>query len=286
MTTDDRSVLPVREPMPLSAVRAAIDRVDDGLVVLLAGRRHLAGLAARIKRRAGLPALDAERETRVRRRGRTWALHLGVPEPLVDQVLELAIADAVQVQASTAGSSARDAVLGLLPPPGRLASAARMVPHALQRRLLEVAMAIVLAEPIASGGLQFMRGRRLGIEIADLGLVWVLEFDGLRLRGCGPGAKAEATVRGSLTDLLLLAGRQEDADTLFFQRRLQLTGDTELGLTARNLLERLPWESVPLALRIALNRAARFAAAARRAHRGADGPMPAQAAVLPGPPNQ
>ncbi len=76
-------------------------------------------------------------------------------------------------------------------------------------------------------------------------------------------------MRGSATDLLLLASRLEDADTLFFQRRLELTGDTELGLTARNMLERLPWASIPLGLRIALNRGARFARAARAAHRGA-----------------
>ena len=45
-----------------------------------------------------------------------------------------------------------------------------------------------------------------------------------------------------------------------------LTGDIELGLTARNLLDRLPWEKVPLGLRIALNRGARFARAARGAY--------------------
>ena len=37
--------------------------------------------------------------------------------------------------------------------------------------------------------------------------------------------------------------------------------------TARNLLDRLPWEKVPLGLRIALNRGARFADAARAAYR-------------------
>ncbi|MDQ6645877.1 MAG: hypothetical protein M3Y93_01400 [Pseudomonadota bacterium] len=64
-----------------------------------------------------------------------------------------------------------------------------------------------------------------------------------------------------------MAGRLEDADTLFFQRRLRLTGDTELGLTARNMLDRLPWESIPLALRIVMNRSARFARTARAAYR-------------------
>ena len=70
------------------------------------------------------------------------------------------------------------------------------------------------------------------------------------------------------TDLLLLASRLEDADTLFFQRRLEVTGDTELGLTARNLLDRLPWESVPLGVRILLHRGARLAREARDARRG------------------
>ena len=38
------------------------------------------------------------------------------------------------------------------------------------------------------------------------------------------------------------------------------------GGTARNVLDRLPWEQVPLALRIAINRGARFADAARAAY--------------------
>ena len=124
-------------------------------------------------------------------------------------------------------------------------------------------MAKVLAGPLATDALGFMSGRRLGIEVSDLALRWVVELQGDRLRVVD--VPAEATVRGSATDLLLLAGRLEDADTLFFQRRLVLTGDVELGLTARNLLDRLPWEKVPLGLRIALNRGARLARAARSA---------------------
>jgi len=125
----------------------------------------------------------------------------------------------------------------------------------------------VLAAPLREGALDFLRDRRLGIEVTDLGLRWVVTLDGEGLRAID--ADAEASVRGSATDLLLIAGRLEDADTLFFQRRLVLTGDTELGLTARNLLDRLPWEEVPLALRIALNRGARLARAARDAYHAA-----------------
>jgi len=157
--------------------------------------------------------------------------------------------------------------LRLLPPPRRLRPVLRIVPPRWQRALLESAMARVLAAPMRDGSLDFMRGRTLGIEVTDLDLRWALSLRGDRLVVVDD--TPEASVRGSATDLLLLAGRMEDADTLFFQRALVLTGDTELGLTARNLLERLPWESIPLGLRIALNRGARFARHARAAHRGA-----------------
>jgi predicted lipid carrier protein YhbT len=76
---------------------------------------------------------------------------------------------------------------------------------------------------------------------------------------------AEALVRGEVTDLLLLASRLEDADTLFFHRRLQLTGDVELGLLVRNLLDRLPWETLPRPLQAALEGGARLARDVREA---------------------
>jgi predicted lipid carrier protein YhbT len=72
-------------------------------------------------------------------------------------------------------------------------------------------------------------------------------------------------VRGEVTDLLLLASRLEDADTLFFHRRLQLTGDVELGLLVRNLLDRLPWETLPRPLQAALEGCARLARDVREA---------------------
>jgi predicted lipid carrier protein YhbT len=146
------------------------------------------------------------------------------------------------------------------------------VPFAWQVRLLEAAMQRVLASPIADGALDALVGRRLGIEVCDLRLRWVVVLRNGCMQACAPDETAEVTVRGSATDLLLLASRREDADTLFFQRRLLLTGDTELGLTARNLLDQLSWQGVPLGLRIALNRGAGLAQTARAVHRGEPAP--------------
>ena len=272
----------------LTPVRLAIDAVDDGLVLLLAARARLARLAGRIKSRAGVEGRDGAREQRVRRRAETLASALGLAPETASSVLGLAIGEAcraqglgtdldqgVQVDAGRMIATTMhvhpesapphaQSLLRLLPPPQRLAPLLQLVPPALQGRLLERAMARVLAGPLAGDALDFMAGRRLGIEVSDLGLRWVVELQGQQL--VVVDAPAEATVRGTATDLMLLAGRLEDADTLFFQRRLVLTGDVELGLTARNLLDRLPWETVPLGLRIALNRGARFARAARSAY--------------------
>jgi len=277
----------------LAQLRLAIDHVDDGLILLLAARRLLVQGVAVVKPRAGVPLRDPWREGRVRARAQALAWRLNLPQRTATGVLDLAIGDACRQQGvmvdpdqdatgpmhaimpSAMTNTLTDTLpmkslarrlLRLLPPPRVAAPLLRALPARAQHALLERAMARVLDAPLQDGTLDFMRGRHLAIEVSDLQLRWVLELEGDRLRVVD--AEPEASVRGSATDLLLLAGRLEDADTLFFQRALNLTGDTELGLTARNLLERLPWESVPLALRIVLNRGARFARAARSAHRG------------------
>lgn len=168
-------------------------------------------------------------------------------------------------------AAARRRILRLIPPPARLARPLRALPRPLLRRAVERLIERVLAVPLAAGAFRDLAGRRFGIEVTDLGLGWVMAIAGDRISVLPAEAVAESTVRGSATDLLLLASRLEDADTLFFQRRLQLTGDTELGLALRNLLDQLPWEKMPLGLRIVLNRGARLARAARAAYHGESG---------------
>lgn len=289
-----------RADAALARTRLAIGGIDHALVLLLGARARFAVRAGRCKVRAGLPLADPDRELRVRRHVGALARRVGLPASTADGLIALAIADARRAQGIDAGPvpalppatgappritedapptgslhdmqsiplppQAGAALMRLVPPPRRWTPLLRTLPSRLQQRLLERAMAAVLAAPVADGGLAFMEGRCLGIDVTDLDLHWVVALRDGRLRAVD--SAPEASVRGTATDLLLLASRLEDADTLFFQRRLVLTGDVELGLTARNTLERLPWESVPLALRIGLNRGARLARAARAAHAG------------------
>ena len=286
---------PLHPPrLPLRPARHLIDRIDEGLLLLVGARRLVVASLASTKRHAGVALDDPQREQVVRVRARRVGARLELPPGLTRSLIGLLINDARAQQglgppndaielaenpmpeppktnASEAsgpdpGPDWRQRLLAGLPPPRRLAPLLGRLPHRLQARLIEAVVARALAGPLATGALDFMQGRRLGIEASDLGLTFVFEMQNGRLQLAAPGSEAEASVRGSATDLLLLSSRLEDADALFFQRRLELTGDTELGLTARNLLDALPWEEVPLGLRILLNRAARLARAARAAH--------------------
>ena len=156
-----------------------------------------------------------------------------------------------------------------LPPPSRWAPLLRLVPPRWHGQAFEKISRTTLADTFASGALADLRGRRIGVEVSDLGMRWIVEVHTHQLVVLDPVATPEALVRGTLTDLLQLASRREDADTLFFQRRLTLTGDVELGLRVRNLLDQLPWERFPLATRILLDRGARFSEEARAAWRAA-----------------
>lgn len=230
----------------LHCVRSMIDIVDTGMVGLLALRSRLAHTAGFAKRLQGLPALDSRREACVKADILDLATRLGVSPAAASDLAKLLISDGRRAQ-----ELGPDADL-MTPPAFTLA----LVPYRIQRMTANAAMAALLRAPLANGELDFLSGRHLGIEVRDLGARWVITLESGQLRTCESDATAEATVRGGLRDLLSLATRQVDADTLFFQRRLQLTGDTELGLTARNLLERVPWETVPFVVRIAAERAA------------------------------
>jgi predicted lipid carrier protein YhbT len=48
-----------------------------------------------------------------------------------------------------------------------------------------------------------------------------------------------------LSAYLQLLARQEDPDTLFFNRELEITGDTELGLMVKNMLDAVEWPRLP-----------------------------------------
>jgi predicted lipid carrier protein YhbT len=84
-----------------------------------------------------------------------------------------------------------------------------------------------------------LQGRSLRLRVLDAGVAVDFCWQGAAFAPARHGRAPELTIGASAHDLLLLARRQEDPDTLFFSRRLLLEGDTELGLLFKNTLDAL-----------------------------------------------
>ena len=113
----------------------------------------------------------------------------------------------------------------------------RLMPIGLHSRALAAVLNTVLSDALREGELDFLEGRLVAVEIDDLGVGYRLGVRDGRILGFGGRDGADATIAGGIRELLLLAARREDADTLFFQRRLRMSGDTELGLYLKNFLD-------------------------------------------------
>ncbi len=139
--------------------------------------------------------------------------------------------------------------------PSLLAAPLALLPMSLHSAIVAAAMNRVFTRARQEGELDFLEGKVLRVEVHDARTGFRLTFKGGRLHPAKGDQPTDLTVGGTVYDLLLLAAGQEDPDTLFFQRRLTLDGNTELGLYVKNFLNgQDPQEVLPAPLRSALPR--------------------------------
>ncbi|HAT32569.1 MAG TPA: sterol-binding protein [Janthinobacterium sp.] len=112
------------------------------------------------------------------------------------------------------------------------------------------ALNLALARHLPQDVRQRLEGKRLRLRLDDAGLAFDFEWRAGAFAAGRARGEPDLTIGAAAHDLLLLARRQEDPDTLFFSRRLALEGDTELGLLFKNTLDALelpPFELAALA---------------------------------------
>ncbi|MCZ8397542.1 ubiquinone anaerobic biosynthesis accessory factor UbiT [Achromobacter ruhlandii] len=85
-----------------------------------------------------------------------------------------------------------------------------------------------------------LEGRSFAITIEDLGLCSRFTVRGGVFRPMWNREACELALGAGVAELLALMRGETDADTLFFQRRLRISGDTELGLIVKNWLDAAP----------------------------------------------
>jgi len=111
----------------------------------------------------------------------------------------------------------------------------------LPRPLLEQGLCLTLDRLFeaarAAGELDFIEGRRLEIDVADAGVRLYLRFTERSFSPANPLDAPDIRIRGRLGAFLDLASGREDADALFFRRRLHIQGDAETIMHTKHFLD-------------------------------------------------
>ncbi|MDE1241994.1 ubiquinone anaerobic biosynthesis accessory factor UbiT [Vibrio aestuarianus] len=139
-----------------------------------------------------------------------------------------------------------------------LRSPLHLLPQTVQKKTLLEGLKTIFHEALEDGDFDFLEGKWLKVSIRDLNLSWYISYEMQRLVVADKAQQEDVSFSGNLNDLVLIAGRKEDPDTLFFQRRLSIEGDTELGLEVKNLMDSVDLDLLPKSLQMLINQLADF----------------------------
>lgn len=128
-----------------------------------------------------------------------------------------------------------------LPPlVARLGALLPQWPHALN-----LALALNAARKLGvlpEDSLRELEGRHFRVTVLDTGMEVNFTFAGGSFHPVfASSGTPDLHFAARLSAYLQLVSRQEDPDTLFFNRTLSIEGDTELGLRVKNMLDALEW---------------------------------------------
>lgn len=140
--------------------------------------------------------------------------------------------------------------------PAPLSLPLKIIPGLLHSKALVSALNRIFHNDINNRELDFLQDRIIRISIEDIGIEYRFTLHGNKLTPVDKTQNADLHLNGTVYNYLLLATRQEDTDALFFSRRLQMQGDTELGLFVKNYLDGLDMDShrIPAYLESALQK--------------------------------
>lgn len=142
--------------------------------------------------------------------------------------------------------------------PGLLAIPAKVIPFSLQEKVLSKVLNRVFLEALADDEFEFLEQKWLQVEITDLGINWFISCADNKLVIAPSADSVDVSFKGNLNELVLITARKEDPDTLFFQRRLKIEGDVELGLEVKNMLDSFDLDELPKAVTTLLAYVAEF----------------------------
>lgn len=122
----------------------------------------------------------------------------------------------------------------------------RLLSGELRNRMIAHTLNLAFSKERQQGELDFLEGRRVRVALTDASLDVAFTLVQGQVQPINDNVVPELTISGSLHDYLLLMTGREDPDTLFFQRRLHMQGDTGLGVHLKNFLAAIDPASLTL----------------------------------------
>jgi len=125
----------------------------------------------------------------------------------------------------------------------------RLIPYSAQKQVLSIVLNQAFREPLQHGELDFLENAKVRIKVTDLNIDWLINVGCDRFTPIERELGDDVCISGESADFVLLATRRADPDTLFFQRKIRIEGDTELGLGIKNTMDSMDWDDLPMPLR-------------------------------------
>lgn len=106
---------------------------------------------------------------------------------------------------------------------------------------LTSALNLALGRVLPRETLEPLTGKLVCLRVTDGGLTLLFTLTPKGFRPAVSTARPDLTITARTRDFIALALREEDPDTLFFNRRLVMEGDTDLGLLVKNTLDAIDY---------------------------------------------
>lgn len=142
----------------------------------------------------------------------------------------------------------------------------RLVPGSVHSHLLSLVTNHFLLGQTLKKRLAELEGKVVSLTAKDLAVEWRLRIHDGALWAADAKECPDVMIRGDSEAFLSLAMRRADPDTLFFQRRLSVEGETETGVHIKNLIDGFDYDLqghfdavLPAALAATLGRLGRAA---------------------------
>lgn len=97
---------------------------------------------------------------------------------------------------------------------------------------------------IDRGELDFLESKQWKLEVSDARRSLCIQLRNSCLHVSDCEDRPDLVFKGPIASFITLALKEDDPDSLFFNRKLMISGDTALGLEIKNFIDRLPLDEI------------------------------------------